>query len=74
MKETQVQAECAELYRLHGGLIYDLSQGYRPGTAKHATTRQTPGLADLWIFFPGGPSTRVEARAWVDVNLNGGKP
>ncbi len=59
MKETQVQAECAGLYRLHGGLIYDLSQGYRPGTERHATTRQTPGLADLWIFFPSSDPVSV---------------
>lgn len=51
MKEERVQAQCTELYQLHGGFVYDLSQGYRPGIGKHATTRQTSGLGDLWVFF-----------------------
>ena len=52
MKEETVQTSVTRLYEAYGGDVYDLSQGYRPGTKKHATTRQTPGLADLWIFFP----------------------
>lgn len=68
MKETRVQAQCVEYYQLQGGQVYDLSQGYRPGSGKHATTRQTPGLGDLWIFFPvWNRYLRVKLTLWHEV-------
>jgi len=50
--EDDVQRVVASFYAKVGGRVYDLSQGYRPGPKRHATTRQTPGLGDLWVFFP----------------------
>lgn len=52
MKEAAVQVAVRVLYEAYGGEWYNLSQGYRPGGARHETTRQTKGLPDLWLFFP----------------------
>ncbi|GIW54995.1 MAG: hypothetical protein KatS3mg082_1399 [Nitrospiraceae bacterium] len=52
LRERDVQRAVVELCRLYGGVVYSLSQGYRPGPRRHATTRQTKGLPDLWVFFP----------------------
>ena len=50
--EKVVQAHVRGLYKQLGGIVFDLSQGYRPGGRRHGTTRQTKGLADLFVFFP----------------------
>lgn len=46
---------------------YNLSQGYRPGGKRHGSTRQTPGLPDLYAQHPAwGP-------LWLEVKRPGGK-
>ena len=40
------------VYARAGGFWYDLSQGFRPGGKRHGSTRQTPGLGDLFVIFP----------------------
>ncbi len=52
MREDAVQRAVRTLYEAYGGEWYNLSQGYRPGGKRHATTRQSKGLPDLWVFFP----------------------
>ncbi len=61
--EDLVQARVKDLYARAGGVVYDTSQGYRPATCRHcghhlgkgaASTRITPGLADLFVIFPAG--------------------
>ena len=52
MKEDAVQRAVRILYESYGGQWYNLSQGFRPGGARHGTTRQSKGLPDLWVFFP----------------------
>lgn len=52
MKEEAVQRAVRILYESYGGQWYNLSQGFRPGGARHGTTRQSKGLPDLWVFFP----------------------
>lgn len=69
--EAAVEREVIATYRLHGGEVYVLSQGFRgirqlDGSVRSDPrgTRQTPGLADLEVFFhrtcfrtvPGGAS------------------
>lgn len=51
MNEDVVQRSVVKLYQAYGGQVYNLSQGYRPGPRRHATTRQSEGLPDLWVFF-----------------------
>lgn len=41
-----------EIYQLVGCKVYNLAQGWRPGGPRHATTRQTKGLADLYVIPP----------------------
>ncbi len=50
--EDAEQKAMVRLLRSIGGQVYSLSQGYRPGGKRHATTRQTKGLPDLWVFLP----------------------
>ncbi len=52
MKEDAVQRAVRILYESYGGQWYNLSQGFRPGGARHGTTRQSKGIPDLWVFFP----------------------
>ncbi len=60
--EDLVQSRVKDLYARAGGTVYDTSQGYRPATCRHcghhlgkgaASTRITPGVADLLVLFPG---------------------
>lgn len=58
--EGMVEHDVVAFYQLHGGIVYQLSQGFRgvktPDgrvVADRRGTRQTPGIADLEIFFPG---------------------
>ncbi len=62
MNETHVQGVSKKLWGRIGAKIYDLSQGYRPGGKRHATTRQTPGIPDLWIFVPN-----LNVGLWMEV-------
>jgi hypothetical protein len=50
--EAQVQTRVIATYKAVGASICSLSQGYRPGGKRHGTTRQTKGLADLFVFLP----------------------
>lgn len=49
--EKIVQLDVKRLYRQFGGVVYDFSQGYRPGGRRHGSTRQTPGIPDLFVCF-----------------------
>jgi hypothetical protein len=60
--ESAVQNAVKEIFQLYGADIYDLSQGYRPGGKRHGTTRQSKGLADLYVFFP-----RWQTAIWFEV-------
>jgi hypothetical protein len=51
--EIQVQGSIKDLWRQLGGFVNDLSQGYRPGGHRHGSTRQTKGLADLYLQHTG---------------------
>ena len=51
--EAQAQEAVRQLFTGVGGVVNNLSQGHRPGGRRHATTRQTKGLGDLWVQFPG---------------------
>jgi hypothetical protein len=51
--EPQVQEAIKTLWRALGGFTNDLSQGYRPGGRRHGSTRQTKGLADLYLQHSG---------------------
>lgn len=52
MREADVQHGVVDFYQTAGGVVCDLSQGFRPGGRRHGTTRQTKGLGDLYVFFP----------------------
>ena len=45
--EDRIQLQVREIYGTSGGMVYDLSQGFRPGGDRHGGTRQTPGLGDF---------------------------
>lgn len=47
-----MQVRVIATYKAAGASVCSLSQGYRPGGRRHATTRQTKGLADLYVFIP----------------------
>ena len=67
MKQTPEEVEQSHVIRtlsLAGGVIYSLSQGYR---AERGGTRQTAGLADLWVFFP-----RIGKAGWWEVKTREG--
>jgi hypothetical protein len=65
--EREVQRRVVALYRTVGCAVYSLSQGYRPGGPRHATTRQSKGLPDLYVFPPTG------APWWHETKRAGGK-
>lgn len=50
--EKDVQRAVVQIYRTVRCKVYNLSQGFRPGGKRHATTRQTKGLGDLYIIPP----------------------
>ena len=50
MNEEQISRRIVEFLRMFGGSVYSLEQGYR---RERGGTRQTPGTADLQVFFPG---------------------
>lgn len=66
--EREVQRAVVDMFRQVGGYVYSLSQGYRPGGRGHGSTRQTLGLADLYVLFPGRGSP-----LWFEVKRPGGK-
>ena len=47
--EKEVERAVVRLYRSVGLTVWSLSQGYRPGGKRHGTTRQTKGIADLFV-------------------------
>jgi hypothetical protein len=49
--EAQTQQAVRDLFERVGGFVSNLAQGYRPGGRGHGTTRQTKGLADLYVQF-----------------------
>lgn len=51
-READVQRDVKALLQMYGFNVSDLSQGYRPGGRRHATTRQTPGIPDMWVTRP----------------------
>lgn len=50
--EAQVQERVKAVYRAVGCVVASFSQGWRPGGKRHATTRQTKGIPDLYVFPP----------------------
>jgi hypothetical protein len=50
--EEKIQTRVVATYKAAGATVCSLSQGYRPGGKRHGTTRQTKGLADLYVFLP----------------------
>lgn len=65
--EKDVQRDVMALLRGCGCRVFNLSQGYRPGGARHGTTRQTRGLPDLYVFPPRGL-----APFWCEIKRLGG--
>ncbi|WP_425155502.1 VRR-NUC domain-containing protein [Candidatus Palauibacter sp.] len=61
-RERDVQRRIVALARTLGFFVSDLSQGYRPGGRRHSTTRQTPGVPDLYLAHP-----ERRFRIWVEV-------
>jgi hypothetical protein len=66
--EKDVQKSVKAALRLFGFHISDFSQGYRPGGGRHGSTRQTPGIPDLYCQHRSLP-----VRFWVEVKRPGGK-
>lgn len=66
--EREVQREVKRVLALHGYIVSDFSQGYRPGGKRHGTTRQTPGVPDLYCQHRTRP-----VRFWVEVKRPGGR-
>lgn len=73
--EKDVEREIVKALSKMGFFVSTLSQGYRPGGRRHATTRQTKGIPDLYFQHPRhgtgwlevkGPETPVtsDQRAW----------
>ena len=50
--EKDIHRAVAQFYKLCGCHVYNLAQGYRPGGKRHGSTRQTEGLADLYVLWP----------------------
>lgn len=61
MIEREVQRQIKTMARAVGFAVYDLSQGYRPGKRRHATTRQTKGLSDLYLLH-----ARRQLAVWIE--------
>ena len=76
MTERELQKAGTDLLKTLGFDVSNLSQGYRPGGKRHATTRQTKGIPDTFATHPlrrvvfwiewKGPDTKVteEQRQW----------
>lgn len=76
--EKDEQRMVVDVYKKAGCEVYDLSQGFRPEKCphchkplskgrrgRHGTTRQTPGLSDLYIMPPiGTPNARNYLPWW----------
>src|SRR5579859_712823 len=63
--EKDVQKGVVQLFRACGGIVYSTSQGYRK---EKGGTRCTPGIPDLWIFFPRNYGT-----LWWETKRPGGR-
>jgi hypothetical protein len=50
--EREIQRQVKAAYEACGCFVANFSQGYRPGGKRHATTRQTKGIPDLYVFPP----------------------
>lgn len=64
--EKVIQAEVKKVLALHGYLISDFSQGYRPGGSRHASTRITCGVPDVYVQHRSLPITM-----WIEVKRPG---
>lgn len=84
--EREVHYEVKRAYEAVGCFVANLAQGYRPGGKRHATTRQTKGIPDLYIIpplrfdhavrYPDTPYGRRYGRLqpwWMEVKRPGGK-
>lgn len=67
--ERQVQERVKATYKAVGCLVANFSQGWRPGGKRHATTRQTKGIPDLYVFPPVGRGHPF----WHETKRPGGK-
>lgn len=70
--ERDVQRRVVAVYRTVGCIVWSLSQGYRPGGPRHATTRQSKGLPDLYVMCPVRDGIR-RLVFWHEVKRPGGK-
>lgn len=52
LREADTQAAVKSALRTHRWGISDMSQGFRPGGAKHGTTRQRKGIPDMYVTHP----------------------
>lgn len=66
--EKATQRRIVQLFTACGGVVYNLSQGYRK---EAGGTRQTPGLPDLYVFFARRYSW--DRCLWWEVKRPGGK-
>lgn len=64
--ERETQKAIVTLFKACGGIVYSTSQGYRK---ERGGTRCTPGIPDLWTFFP-----RLKRGLWWETKRPGGKP
>lgn len=73
--ERQVQQRVVATYEAVGCLVANFAQGYRPGGRGHATTRQTKGIPDLYVFPPRRLAFRADGNVdpfWHEVKRPGG--
>lgn len=63
--EAREELAVRRLFAAAGGITYVLSGNGRPG--EEGGTRQTPGLADLWVFFPA-----IGRAAWFETKSAAG--
>jgi hypothetical protein len=65
--ERDVKRAVIDTYRQFGCVAWNLDQGFRPGGGRHGTTRQTKGLADVYVTFP-----RRRVAWWHEAKRPGG--
>jgi hypothetical protein len=70
-REKDVKRGVVKFLRDIGCHVYNLDQGYRPGGRRHATTRQTKGLPDLFAVWPRSPGGSLVF--WIEVKRPGGR-
>lgn len=65
--EAAIQKHVKFALAVYDYQVYDLSQGYRPGGKRHASTRQTPGIGDLYAIH------EAWGDLWMEVKRPGGR-